>query len=233
MTKWARRSRKAKYRPRHPSPEPSTFFFWPETTRLNGALAPSMLKETGNEERVVAVHLVPKVRQLVRSLGTEIDRAEDFFTETTREWLATQLQLQLGAYVAPKGIIIDSVLVRSINLPRVLADAIEKKKEREQAVERQKAELERFRTEQLQQVAAAEAAHAAAEEDAQRMRILADARAYEIESINKAVAKNPAYIQLQALETLAQMSKDPAAKIYFMDSKSNNPLPLLHMGDPK
>jgi regulator of protease activity HflC (stomatin/prohibitin superfamily) len=199
--------------------------------RLNGAMAPSMLKETGNEERVVAVHLVPKVRQLVRSLGTEIDRAEDFFTETTREWLATQLQSQLSEYVGPKGILIDAVLVRSINLPRVLADAIEKKKEREQAVERQKAELERFRTEQLQQVAAAEAAHAAAEEESKKMRILADARAYEIEAINKAIAKNPAYIQLQSLETLKAMATDPAAKLFFMDSNSPNPLPLLHMGD--
>jgi hypothetical protein len=64
------------------------------------------------------------------------------------------------------------------------------------------------------------------------MRTLADARAYEIVEINKAAARNPAYIQLMALETLKEMSKDPAAKIYFMDSNSRSPLPLLHMGDP-
>ena len=50
-------------------------------------------------------------------------------------------------------------------------------------------------------------------------------------NINKATASNPAYVQLQALEALKAMAKDPAAKIYFMDSNSKNPLPLLHMGD--
>ena len=108
--------------------------------------------------------------------------------------------------------------------------AIEQKKEREQAVERQKAELERFRTEQLQQVAKAQAERLAAEENAKKVKILADARAYEIKAINDAVASNPSYIQLQALEALKEMSKDPAAKLYFMDSNSPSPLPLLNLG---
>ena len=61
--------------------------------------------------------------------------------------------------------------------------------------------------------------------------MLAKAKADEIRLINDAVAKNPAYIKLQALEALKEMSKDPAAKIYFMDSNSPMPLPLLHMGE--
>ena len=77
----------------------------------------------------------------------------------------------------------------------------------------------------------AEARRKAAEEEAQQLRILADARAYEIREINKATASNPAYVQLQALEALKSMAKDPAAKIYFMDGNSPSPLPLLHMGD--
>ena len=199
--------------------------------RIDGSKAPMMFRETGDGATVVAVHLIPKVRSLVRELGTRIARAEDFFLEQTRDLLSVQLQEGLSEYVGPKGVIIESVLVRGINLPTVLAKAIEQKKEREQAVERQKAELERFRTEQLQQVAAAEAARAAAEEDSQRIRTLADAKAYEIKAINRAVASNPSYIQLQSLEALKAMAKDPAAKIYFMDSNSANPLPLLHMGD--
>jgi regulator of protease activity HflC (stomatin/prohibitin superfamily) len=138
---------------------------------------------------------------------------------------------QLQARLNPKGFEIQDVLVRDISLPQVLSKAIEMKKEREQAVERQKAELERFRTEQLQKVALAEAERKAAEEESEKRIILAKARAFEIREINKAVASNPAYIQLQALEALKAMSKDPAAKIYFMDGSSTNPLPLLHMGD--
>jgi regulator of protease activity HflC (stomatin/prohibitin superfamily) len=201
--------------------------------RIDPSKAPRTFKDTGDEAQVVAVHLIPKVRSLVREVGTQFARAEDFFLEETRDRLASEIQAGLSDFVAQKGIIVESVLVRGINLPVVLTNAIEQKKEREQAVEREKAELERFRTEQQQKVALAEANRAAAEEQSKRQRILADAQAYEIEAINKAVAKNPAYIQLQALEALKQMSKDPAAKIYFMDSNSSNPLPLLHMGDAK
>ncbi len=199
--------------------------------RLNGSKAPEMFRATGDASAVVAVHMIPKVRSLVRELGTKIERAEDFFQEETRDLLAVRLREGLMEYVASKGIIIDTVLVRGINLPPVLTKAIEQKKEREQAVERQKAELERFRTEQQQQVAAAEASRRAAEEDSKKIKILADAKAYEISAINKAIASNPAYIQLQSLEALKKMAEDPAAKIYFMDSNSANPLPLLHMGE--
>lgn len=199
--------------------------------RLDASMAPQMYRETGDETMVVQVHMIPKVRSLVRELGTKIGRAEDFFQEETRDRLAFELQAKLSEYVKRKGIIVESVLIHGINLPPVLTQAIEQKKEREQAVERQKAELERYRTEQQQQVAAAEASRKAAEEQAKRQRILADAQAYEIEVVNKAVANNPAYIQLQSLEALKKMAEDPAAKIYFMDSNSPQPLPLMHMGE--
>ena len=140
---------------------------------------------------------------------------------------------QLRTRLQPKGIEIQDVLVRDISLPPVLSKAIEQKKEREQAVERQKAELERFRTEQQQKVALADAERQAAEQEAKKRKILADARAYEIREINKAIASNPAYVQLQALEALKDMSKDPAAKIYFMDGQSSTPLPLMHMGEKR
>ena len=42
----------------------------------------------------------------------------------------------------------------------------------------------------------------AAEQEAARKRILADAQAYEITQINNAIARNQAYIQLQSLEAL-------------------------------
>ena len=98
--------------------------------------------------------------------------------------------------------------------------------------ERQKAKLLQYRTEQEQVVAAAEAERRAAEEEAIKRRLLADAQAYEIEKINAAVASNPAYIQLQALEALKAISKDDAAKVYFLNADSPSPLPLMHMGIP-
>ena len=199
--------------------------------RLDASRAPVLFRDTGDKDRMVAVHLHPKARSLVRELGTKIERAEDLFKDEVRDRLALELSTELSAYVADKGIIVESVLLRNINLPTVLAEAIGRKKEREQEVERQRAELERVKLEQEQQVAQAEASFRAAEEDAKRLRILADAKAYEISTINTAASGNPAYIQLQSLEALKKMAEDPAAKLYFLDSNSPAPLPLMHLGD--
>ena len=199
--------------------------------RIDGSMAPDILEQTGDPESAVRVHLIPKLRSLLREQGKSIKRAEDFFLEETQEILQGTLTDGLKEYLAPKGIIVSAVLIRDITLPPFIVAAIEQKKEREQAVERERAELERVRTELQQNVARAEAGREAAEEDAARKRILADAQAYEITQINNAIAKNPAYIQLQSLEALKSISKDPASKMYFMDGQSSMPLPLMHLGD--
>ena len=200
--------------------------------QIDGSMAPEILEETGDAEAAVRVHLIPKLRSLLREQGKSIVRAEDFFKEATQTTLQIALTEGLRDFLAPKGIIVTAVLIRDITLPPFIVEAIEKKKEREQAVERERAELERVRTELQQEVARAQAGKEAAAAEAERKRILADATAYEISQINKAIANNPAYIQLQSLEALKAISKDPASKIYFMDGSSPSPLPLLHMGEP-
>jgi regulator of protease activity HflC (stomatin/prohibitin superfamily) len=199
--------------------------------RIIGSMAPEILEQTGDVAKTVEVHLKPKLRSLLREQGKSIKRAEDFFKEETQEALQIGLTDGLREYLAPKGIEVSAVLIRDIALPPFIVQAIEKKKEREQAVEQERAELERVRTELQQEVARAEAGRDAAEQDAKRIRIIADATAYEIMAINKAIAKNPAYIQLQSLEALKAISKDPASKIYFLDGSSPSPLPLMHLGD--
>jgi len=199
--------------------------------RIDGSRAPEILRETGDVQRVINVQLIPFLRSLVREEGSKIPRAEDFFLEETRERLEAGLLDRMQTELVSKGLIIQDVLIRDINLPTVLSQAIEQKKEREQAVEREKAELERFRQLQQQKVAQANAQLEAARAEAEQVRVLASAKADEIRLINDAIEKNPAYIKLQSLEALKQMSKDPAAKIYFMDSNSAQPLPLMHLGE--
>ena len=199
--------------------------------RLLRADTPRILKQTGLAADVLKVHIVPKLRSLLREQGKTIKRAEDFFLEKTQHNLQTALVGGLREYLEPKGVQVEAVLIRDINLPPFITKAIEGKKEREQEVEKQKAELERFRTEQQQLVAAAKAERAAAEEEAQKRRVLADAQAYEIERINSAIGKNPSYVQLQALDALKSISKDPASKVYFLNGDSPMPLPLMHLGE--
>jgi len=197
--------------------------------RLNGSNVSAMLQTTGGMQQLLDVQLIPKLRSLLREQGKTIKRAEDFFLEETQDKLQTALLSGLQEYLEPKGVIVSAVLIRDITLPTFITKAIESKKEREQEVEKQKAELERFRTEQQQKIAQAEAERRAAEELAKQKIILADAQAYEIKKINEAVGSNPSYIKLQSLEALKAISKDPASKIYFMDGDSPQPLPLMHL----
>ena len=199
--------------------------------RIDGAMAAKILGATGTAEAAVRVHLIPKLRSLLREQGKSVKRAEDFFLEETQETLQTALTDGLRDDLEQQGIIVSEVLIRDITLPPFIVLAIEQKKEREQAVEQEKAELERVRTELQQEVARAQAGREAAESEAARKRILADATAYEITQINNAISTNPAYIQLQSLEALKAISKDPASKVYFMDGSSPSPLPLMHLGD--
>ena len=198
--------------------------------RLMQDRAPKILQETGAAQDVLRVHIVPKLRSLLREQGKAIKRAEDFFLEETQQNMQMSLVEGLRDYLGAKGVNVGAVLIRDISLPPFIIKAIESKKEREQEVEKQKAELLRFETEQQQKVALAKAESEAATEQAAKLRVLADAQAYEIEKINKAIGNNPNYVKLQALEALKAISKDPASKIYFMDGDSPTPLPLMNIG---
>ena len=198
--------------------------------RLQGENAPKILQETGQAQDVLIVHIVPKLRSLMREQGKTIRRAEDFFLEETQQNMQTSLLEGLKDYLGSKGVSVEAVLIRDISLPPFIIKAIESKKEREQEVEKQKAEVERFTTEQQQKVELAKAESEAAKEQALKKRLLADAQAYEIEKINTAIGDNPNYVKLQALEALKAISKDPASKIYFMDGNSPSPLPLMNIG---
>ena len=199
--------------------------------RLSESQATSVLSEAGTFDDLVQVHLIPNLRSIVREQGKSVENAEDFYLEAVQSQLQANILVELQSRLRPEGIIVDAVLLRRFELPAFIVRAIEQKKEREQATFRQQAELERFRTEQQQLIATADAEKQAAEIQAQQLRILADARAYEIEAINKAIEENPAYIQLQALEALKAISGDPSAKIYFLNDQS--PVPLLHFGEAR
>jgi prohibitin 1 len=223
--------------------------------KIDSSMTPKVLNETGNEEQLVNVHLVPKFRSLVREAGKSIERAEDFFLNSTQVSLQSVIYSGLKAYLAPKGIIILAILIRDIKLPPTIVQGVESKKKRDQEAEKEKSELKRFRTEQQKKVERAKAELEAAEKIAEKRKvltvvkakaeleaaeslakkkmILADAKAYEIKKINDAIGNNPSYIKLEALKALKSMSKDPSSKFYFMDGKGTNPIPLMHFGEKK
>ena len=194
------------------------------------SMTPTVLSETGTLQDVITIHLQPKVRSVLREAGKAVEKAEDFFTEETQTRIQAELYTVLEHDLKDKGLDIQEVLLRDLQLPETIRVGVESKKKREQEAERETAELRRFETEQEKIVKTAQAERQAAEEEAAMRMVLADAKAYEIEKINTAIASNPAYIQLGALKALQSISKDPSAKIYFINGDSPSPLPLMHMG---
>lgn len=142
---------------------------------------------SGGVDALEKVHLLPKVRSAIRSSGKTVARAESFFDDTTTLAQANYVKEALDT-LAPKGIIVQDVLIRDIKLPPQIEQGVIAKKEREQQAEQQKAELERYKTEQEQLVAEAEAKKNAAIEEAEGIKALADANAYEIDALATAEA---------------------------------------------
>lgn len=199
--------------------------------RIIKGMTPEIYGETGDVDSAIRTHLIPQFRSLLREQGKTVAQAEDFYKEEVQQRLQNTLRDELAKKMMPKGMEIQDVLIRNISLPVEIDMGVKDKKKRDQMAEKQKSELRRFETEQQQKVKQAEAERQAAEEQAKQIRVLADAKAYEIKKINEAIAKNPAYIKLEALKALEAISKDKTAKIYFLNGDSPQPLPLMNIGD--
>ena len=171
---------------------------WSIQYRADCSLAPEMLRTTGTVDEVVAVHLTPNFRSLIREKGKGVARAEDYFSEDVQSTLQDGVLADLSEIVGPKGIIVSATLLRNVQLPQVISTAIESKKERQQEAEKQQAELERFRIEQEQKVAQAQAEADAAKLEAEKVRTLAQAEA-EANRIVAASLTN-ALVEYRAIE---------------------------------
>lgn len=168
--------------------------------RTIGAMAPDILRNTGTTAALVEVHMIPKLRSILREQGKGVKISQDFFKESIQRQLQETLQFGLSEFLAPKGIAVETVLIRDVQLPDVIRTSITETKKREQEVLKQQAELERFATEQEQKVKQAQAEFDAAKLEAQKIKELANAEAYKIDVINETLAKSPNYIELKRVE---------------------------------
>ena len=168
--------------------------------RTIGEMAPDILQNTGTTQALIQVHMIPKLRSILREQGKGVATSQDFFRESIQRQLQETLQVGLAEFLAPKGLQIETVLIRDVELPAVIRTAITETKRREQEVLKQQAELQRFATEQDQKVKQAESELKAARLEAQRIKELADAEAYKINVINKTLAESPNYIELKRVE---------------------------------
>ena len=198
--------------------------------RIDKYQVEKILLETGKSEDLINVHLIPIFRSSLRESGKNVKNAEDFFSREVQQKIQLQVLNQLIENCKPKGILVQDILIRNIQLPPVIVEAVEKKKRRQQLAEEQKAELIRFKVEQEQKLATARAERLASEEEAKKIKLLADAKAYQIREINQALGSSPAYLKYKGLDALKEISKNPASQIYFLNADSPQPFPLMNIG---
>jgi len=150
------------------------------TFRIDGARTPKILQETGRLEDVVSKHITPKVRSLLREAGKTVAQSQDFYLDLVQQALQIYMEDGLKSYLEPKGVIVEAVLFRDITLPQVVTSAVIQTKERQEQLEREKAQLKIVEQQAQQQVKQAEAREQAAIADANAKRTHADAEAYRI-----------------------------------------------------
>ena len=167
------------------------------TFRLDGARTPRILQETGRLVDVVSKHVTPKVRSLLREAGKTVAQSQDFYIDSVQLEMQLYMEEGLKSFLEPKGVIVEAVLFRDITLPQVVTSAVIQTKERQEQLEREKAQLKIVEQQAQQQVKQAEAREQAAVSDANAKRTHADAEAYRIlkeaeaqASANKVLARS-------------------------------------------
>ncbi len=179
------------------------------TFRLDGDRTPQILQQTGMLEDVVNKHVTPKVRSLLREAGKTVKQSQDFYLDSVQQELQVYMEDGLKTYLEPKGVIVIAVLFRDITLPNVVTSAVIQTKERQEQLEREKAQLMIVEQQAQQQVKNAEAREMAAIADANAKRTQADAEAYRIAKEAEAQAKanellaksvTPVLIQYNAIQ---------------------------------
>ena len=191
------------------------------TFRINPSHTPTMLQETGNLNELIVKLLTPKVRSLLREAGKTVAKSQDFYLDTTQRDMQAFMEDGLTEYMFNKGITVEAVLFRDITLPQVVTSAVIQTKERQEQLEREKAQLRIVEQQAQQQVKQAEAREQAAKSDANAKRTLADAEAYQIEKLADA--------QARANTVLAKSVTSPLIK-YNAIAKWNGAYPQTLMG---
>lgn len=107
--------------------------------RLDPDRAVEVYKTVGADYQEVI--LVPQFRSVARGITAE-EEAKGLYT-SQRETMAQRFQQHLSELIAPRGILVEKVLLRKVALPNTVRDAIEQKLKAEQDAERMKFILQR------------------------------------------------------------------------------------------
>lgn len=173
--------------------------------RLIPEKAPEVFKTIGMgyEDTI----LKPLIRSVLRTVTAEYE-AKALYT-AGREAIVAEMQKMAEPVGREKGLLIERVLLRSVKLPQVVADAIERKLEAEQQAEQMRFILERER------------------QEAERKKI----EAHGISEFQKIVTQGitESLLEWKGIEATEKIAGSPNTKIVIIGNPKNG-MPLIFEG---
>jgi prohibitin 1 len=156
------------------------------------------------------VLLVPNFRSAIRTV-TAVHTASALYSDA-REGIASRILTDLQQQVQPRGIVIENVLLRDLQLPDTLKHAIESKQQAQQDAQRMEFVLQKER------------------QEAERKRV----EAQGIKDFQNIVSQgiSDKLLEWKGIEATIELSKSQNAKIVVVGN-SKTGLPLLFSGEQK
>jgi regulator of protease activity HflC (stomatin/prohibitin superfamily) len=175
--------------------------------RLDPAKAAEVYRTVGANFASVIVE--PQIRSAIREITASYDAKALYSSE--REKVAEEIYALFTKMTTQRGIIADSVLLRKIGLPDVVANAIQEKLRREQEAEQMKFVLQKE------------------QQEAERKRIEAKGVA-DFQTI-VAVGLSEQYLRWKGIEATEKLAQSPNSKVVVIGSGKDG-LPII-LGDTK
>ncbi len=201
---------------------------------IKSSAVPQILKETGMEFEEMLI--LPVFRSAASDICSKYD-AKDMHSAKRAE-IEEEIKKRLVEVCAPKGFVIESVLLKSITLPAGLSKSIEAKLEAEQDALRMQFVLDRQRQEAQRQIIDAEGIKTIATIQAEGKKnatiIDSEARAkgneIEAEGIKRAndlisLSLTPNVLKFKQIEAFQKLSASPNTKTIITDGKT----PIVNM----
>jgi regulator of protease activity HflC (stomatin/prohibitin superfamily) len=165
--------------------------------------AVTLYKDVGENYKNVIV--IPTMSSIIREVTSKRD-AKAMYTSQTRMQMHKEMKDAVSKALAPKGIVVQDVLLRDVRLPDKLKDAIESKLDMEQQAERMKFVLQKE------------------QQEAERKKT----EAMGIQTFQKIVSEgiNQDLLEWKGIEATERLSESTNTKIVFI-GRSGDGLPLM------
>ena len=173
---------------------------------LDPAGAAELFQKIGPNYREVL--LIPNFRSSMRGV-TAANTASALYSDS-REAMAQQIRTELQAQVQPRGVVVENVLLRDLQLPETLKHAIEAKQQAQQDAQRMEFVLQKER------------------QEAERKRVEAGGIKDFQDIVSQGISDK--LLQWKGIEATIELTRSPNTKVIVVGNPKSG-LPLIYAAD--